>query len=349
MALLLSLLPSSWGREVASFSFGWKHRAGLHANARPDDPPPPHPHPSLTPAESLPSYDDSSWANVTLPHDALIASAPSSKACRQGCSGQSFLPRHLLWYRKPFKLPAEWAESAVWLDFEGSFRGTRVWVNGVHAASHSCGYTPFRLRLDNLSAISWGEINQIAILVDPDNGRGGGVDRGSGWWYEGGGLYREVWMVRAPRLHFAQDGLFAASSLPLHSLPSPKGRVGGALLRASAELHNAGSNAAGACISFSLLSPQGERVGRATSPHLSLSAGASITSSAEIKLEGALLWTLSSPTLYTLFASLHAEGTCAEGTEVDSVSTSHGFRSLRHDPTRGFFLNEEHFKVGAAH
>ena len=53
--------------------------------------------------------------------------------------GKSFIPRHVLWYRKTFVLPSAWAGSAVWLDFAGSFRNTTVWVNGVLSANHICG------------------------------------------------------------------------------------------------------------------------------------------------------------------------------------------------------------------
>ena len=57
--------------------------------------------------------------------------------------------------------------SAFWLDFEGSFRSTTVWINGVVSATHICGYTPFRVRLDNITAVTVGGENVIAVFVDP--------------------------------------------------------------------------------------------------------------------------------------------------------------------------------------
>ena len=120
----------------------------------------------------------------------LVAQAPSTKACPHGCSGSSFLPRKVLWYRKAFTLPAEWSDSLVYIDFEGSFRQTTVWINGVQVAHHACGYTPFRVRLDNLTSITFGESstsrappNVITVFVDPDNGDEGVRAKGSGWWY----------------------------------------------------------------------------------------------------------------------------------------------------------------------
>jgi len=96
--------------------------------------------------------------------------------------------RHVLWYRKEFKIPAPWKGDTFWLDFEGVFRNATVWINGKIIANHVCGYTPFRVRLDNITNIEVGGSSTIAIFVDPDNGDDGGREHGSGWWYEGGGL-----------------------------------------------------------------------------------------------------------------------------------------------------------------
>ena len=128
-------------REVLSFDFGWRHRAGLHAKANWDAEPAPDPDPGAAPDESKLDYAADDWAEVSLPHDGLIASAPSESACPGGCSGKSYLPRHVLWYRKQFTIPAEWKGDVFWLDFEGSFRNTTVWLNGVLVARHVCGYT----------------------------------------------------------------------------------------------------------------------------------------------------------------------------------------------------------------
>ena len=93
---------------MLSFDFGWKHRAGLHSEANWDAEPAADPDPGAAPDESKPDHADDDWAEVSLPHDGLIASAPSERACPNGCSGKSYLPRHVLWYRKEFNIPIEW-------------------------------------------------------------------------------------------------------------------------------------------------------------------------------------------------------------------------------------------------
>ena len=87
-------------RDVVSFDFGWKWRTGLHDWAPVDEPPPLNPDVGNDPAEAQNSYKDDNWDAVQLPHDGLIATAPSEKACPDGCSGKSYIPRHVMWYRK---------------------------------------------------------------------------------------------------------------------------------------------------------------------------------------------------------------------------------------------------------
>ena len=146
-------------------------------------PPPP---PSGVPAEAAAAYDDASWQLVDTPHDMLIAQ-PFDKSANMK---QAYLPRNVGWYRKHFALPADWSGSSVWLYVEGAFHETTVWLNGKPLAKHKAGYTSWWIRLDNqLAPVHYGtkgaaETNVLAFFVDASSG--------TGWWYEGGGLFRYV-------------------------------------------------------------------------------------------------------------------------------------------------------------
>ena len=148
-ALLTALLtPSRATREIATFDFGWRWRLGLHGVPKKDAPPePPSTGPGVNPPEAAAAYDDSAWAAVHLPHDGLIAQGASNISCPTGCSGRSFIPRHVMWYRKSFALPARWSgsggsagssargspdgESSVWVEFDGVFHAAVVFLNGA--------------------------------------------------------------------------------------------------------------------------------------------------------------------------------------------------------------------------
>jgi len=341
---LLALATGVGARDVVSFDFGWSFRTGLHSWADPNARPVENPDPGANPAEAVPSYNASDWRAVQLPHDGLIATAASTEGCPGGCSGKSYIARHVLWYRKAFALPASWAGSLIYLDFEGSFRETTVYVNGVRVAYHDCGYTPFRVRLDNLTALRLGadaekEPNVIAVFIDPDNGDEGARDHGSGWWYEGGGLYRPVSLVRTSPVHVEQDGLFAYSNLSWATQPAAA--PVNATVHASAAVSNGGASSVSVCVVATLTAPNGSVAAPAiASTVLTLAAGESHTFSLALAVAAPQLWTAASPTLYTISASVRlpsdADGTCAAAPAVDELTTTHGFRSLRYDADHGF-------------
>ena len=161
--------------------------------------------------------------------------------------------------------------------------------------------------------------------MDPDDGDEGSPSGGSGWWYEGGGLYRRVTLARAGRVHVARDGLFATSTFASDRST--------ARVTIQADVANAGDVDVDADVVLSV-GAQNATV------RLSLPAGTSATAIANVSLNAPTLWTASEPYLYDVRATV-----LVEGTKTDFVSTSHGVRAIRYDADDGFFLNEEHFKV----
>ena len=71
-------------------------------------------------------------------------------------------------------LPIAWSDSHVSVYFDGAYAVTHAWLNGVAVANHSCGYTSFALRLDNVTGVKWGEPNVLALFVD--------ATPYTGWW-----------------------------------------------------------------------------------------------------------------------------------------------------------------------
>jgi hypothetical protein len=183
-------------------------RAGKPPPTSPPSPPGPKPGPSdgpdILPATSpaaAPGFDDSDWQLVQLPHDYVVegaysASVPGDQGpgSRGGGAGQSYLPRHLGFYRKKFTLPASWKGNVVWIYFEGVFRASKFWLNGQAVREHAGfpgdahgegggvgmggGYTSFSVRLDNATTVHMdGKTdNVLAVYVDPR--------MGSGWFCE---------------------------------------------------------------------------------------------------------------------------------------------------------------------
>jgi hypothetical protein len=324
-------------RDEISFNFGWRHRTGLTQWADPDSLPPEGTDPGFHPREASSSYNDDDWQPVQLPHDALIATRPSQKACPDGCSGHSYIPRHLLWYRKEFYIPSSWKESLIWLEFDGSFRNTTVWINGEWQMNHAAGYLPFSIQLDSIATFGQDNPNTIAVFVDPDNGDQGGRSHGSGWWYEGGGLYRNARLIRTDPVHFSSNGLFVHSQVDFDDKHEAS-----AVLSIEASIQNDGDGHEKICMELDVVNPDRTLLLSMTSEPTVIEKGQIVSVSATSSVMSPELWTTLEPTLYKIKASLKA---CSSGEELDMVETHHGFRSLRFDANHGFFLNEERYKI----
>ena len=151
-------------------------------------------------------FDDHSWRTVHLPHDYVVEGTFTNTAAVSHGS----LPTPQAWYRKTFTLPASAAGKSVWLDFDGVFRDSTVYLNGNELGEHQSGYTPFRYDITKLA--NYNGRNVLAVHVNPRPYEG--------WWYEGGGIYRHVWLNIANPVHVEPWGVFVTSELPE---PGPDG------------------------------------------------------------------------------------------------------------------------------
>ena len=150
-----------------------------------------------------PSFDDSTWVPVDIPHDFVIngSFAPDDDAHR------GFLPRGVGRYRKRFKLPSSWQSRKVQLVFDAALQYAEIYLNGVHVADHRGGYTRFTVRLDNVTGIRYGDENENVLAVRVD------ARWGSGHWYEGGGITRSLYLESLPAVHFVTGGVFVSPVL----------------------------------------------------------------------------------------------------------------------------------------
>ena len=129
--------------------------------------------PVPVPPEVAPSFDDTTWSVLDIPHDYEVTGAYSQNAD----GGEGFLPYNVSYYRKHLTLPAAWAGTRIELYVEGALSASQWWLNGVplgSGATFHSGYTSLILRLDDSPAIVLGGPNIIAAYVDGT--------RKTGWW-----------------------------------------------------------------------------------------------------------------------------------------------------------------------
>ena len=147
-----------------------------------------------------PGFDDSQWRLLNLPHDWGIEGP--FKQEYSGSTGR--LPWWgVAWYRKHLDIPATDAGKKIYLDVDGAMAYSTVWINGKCAGGWPYGYASWRVDLTPF--VNFGGENVIAIRLDnpPDSSR----------WYPGGGIYRNVWLVKAEPVHIAHWGSYITTPL----------------------------------------------------------------------------------------------------------------------------------------
>lgn len=323
--ILLLALAVSVGRAPAaprqsiSLDFDWRfHRGDIpgvllpgstNANASPK------------PEFLASAYDDSSWQKVNIPHDYIVEGAFAPKAETQHAS----LPVEPGWYRRVISVPSADRGRWLWLEFDGVYRDSQMWLNGHFLGRHASGYTSFRYDVSELAKP--GVANQLVVRVDPTDFEG--------WWYEGGGIYRHVRLVSVAPVHVAPWGVQVVA----HVKDPRNGVQADAQLDIVTSLANDGPSGVSATVLNEVLDPDEAVVTtKRTAQHLNSKEGQDVHQS--LGLPKASLWSCERPYLYHLRTSV-----LVRGEVVDQTTTTFGVRTIRFDADRGFFLNGKPLKI----
>ena len=305
-------------REITVLDFDWRfHRGDLSAewteNTAVD----------IIAVDSplCPAYDDSAWRKVDVPHDYIVEGAFDPKAdVRHGS-----LPVEPGWYRKIIVIPASAQGRRLWLEFDGMYRDSRMWLNGRFIGRHVSGYTSFRY--DITEAVRPGEDNLLAVRGDPT--------AFEGWWYEGGGIYRHVRLVSVAPVHVAPWGVqvIAGVADPGDGVRADAG------VAITTVLVNESSTAVEVVLHSDIIDGDGT-VLAATQDAQKIAASGSVESKQSVRLSRARLWSCEQPCLYRLRSTVMLDGKA-----VDEAVTGFGVRTFRFDAERGFLLNGKPVKI----
>ncbi len=267
------------------------------------------------PQEAGATFQDSSWRHVHLPHDFVIEGTFAEK----DDPGHGALARNIGWYRKHFKLPQDASNKSVWLDFEGAFSDAHVWLNGHFLGSHRSGYTGFRFDLNQYA--NFGGDNVIAVRCDSS--------KTEGWWYEGGGLYRHVWLTITNPIHIAPlGGVYVKTSVG----------QGSADVDVTVTVDNTTQTPQIANIGAQITGPNHQTIG--ATPREQIIPPGSGVFHVVLHQPSPALWSVENPQLYTLQTRVQ------EGSKiVDEVLTHFGIRTIKFDPDQGFLLNGKQVKL----
>ncbi len=264
-------------------------------------------------------YDDKRWKLVDLPHDWVVEQPFDEKALKQ----QGYRPRGIAWYRRTFKLPASDRGKNIELQFDGIATHSTVYFNGSEVHHNWNGYSSFQINITPMARYGDDGINTIAVRVDAEDTEG--------WWYEGGGIYRHTWLVKRSPVHIATDGVHA------NPVKAANGRW---VIPAEVTLANTGPEAASASVDVSVFDASGRRVAGARSAPLRIVAQGDAVAKVAVPVAAPQLWSVDKPNLYTVRTTV-----LRNDKPVDSVDTAAGFRTIRFDAQKGFFLNDQPLKL----
>jgi beta-galactosidase len=284
-------------------------------------------------------FDDSKWRALNLPHDWAVElpfvrdEAQTSHGFKP--LGRRYPENSVGWYRREFEIPASDAGRRITVEFDGAFRDVLVFVNGCFIGRNDNGYAPFRFDLTDF--LNYGQKNYIVARVD--------ASFGDGWFYEGAGIYRHVWLTKTDALHLGRWESTVRTAVTDSS----------AILTLGTVVENRGKQAENAKVSWQILDAAGKTVATAEAPGQSIAVDGAATFTATVKLDNPALWSVDEPNLYSAIVTVEVDGKTRDAERI-----TFGVRTAVFDADKGFLMNgkplmiqgtcnhQDHAGVGAA-
>lgn len=270
------------------------------------------------------SLDASNWRKVNLPHDWSIEDLPNqipdsivgpfSKAAI-GTINTGFTIGGTGWYRNTFQLNSKQKDKLLYIDFDGVYMNSDVWINGHHLGNHPNGYTPFYYDLTPY-LLPIGKVNTIVVQVKNE-----GVNSR---WYSGSGIYRNVKLTFVNPVHINQWGVYVTT---------PKVTKESAQIDIVSTVINTTKATVSALIKIDLLDAKGN-IAAKSSASVIIPGGEKRDSKQLVIIKKPKLWSGQTPDLYQAKVTI-----LVDGNEQDQTTTAFGIREIKIDAKNGLLIN----------
>ncbi len=273
------------------------------------------------------ALDDAGWRTLELPHDWSIEGEFSDR--NPAGAGGGALPGGVGWYRKAFTLAPSDTNRLVFVDFDGVYRNSDVWINGRHLGRRPYGYSSFRYELTPY--VHFGAARNL-MAVRVDNSR-----QPNSRWYSGSGIYRHTRLVTTGRVHVGHWGTY---------LTTPEVGAQSARVSVRTTVRNAGADDRTIVLRTMIYDAAGREVAStASTRQLPRDSVAEVAQ--ELVVERPRLWSLERPYLYRAVTRVECGGSSARGGRAlcDDYTTPFGIRRALFRADSGFFLNGKHVKI----
>ena len=264
-------------------------------------------------------FDDSGWRLLNVPHDWSIEGEFS--ADNPASPGGGALPGGIGWYRKKFQVAETDKDKLIFIDFDGVYQKSEVWINGHYLGMRPYGYISFRY--DLTPYLNFGGENVLAVKVDNS------VQPNSRW-YSGSGIFRNVWLVKTGKVHVSQWGTF---------ITTPTVTAENAQVVIKTKIENQSGKENNLSLRIIIFNPSGKKHTQAEI-NVNPWKNSSEEFTNEIKIENPVLWSVENPQLYKAVTEVYFDGKL-----TDSYETLFGVRYFNFDEKEGFSLNGKRMKI----
>jgi len=285
------------GQRGMNFNSGWKFNLGDVSGAQ------------------NPGYSDASWRSLNLPHDWSIELAYNQSS--PSGSGGGYLDGGVGWYRKTFTLPSDASGKRIFVEFDGVYMNSTVYINGTSLGTRPYGYSTFEYELTpycNFGAAT----NVIAVRANNN--------LPTSRWYSGSGIYRNVWLTILNPVHVVNCGVAVVCTSSTAAV--------------STAVQNQSAAAASVVVATTITDKSGTVVATNTTGAANIGVGAQSTFSQSLSVSSPQRWSLTSPYRYRVTAIV-----LANGTPVDTFVAPLGIRSISFNANTGFSLNGQSLKI----
>jgi beta-galactosidase len=277
---------------------------------------------AYTDVDKAATFKPEDWKEVNLPHDWCVEGTfvnDNSIGSSPAVSG--YLPGGIGFYRKEFEIPETYKGGKITIEFDGIFRNSTVWVNGQLIGNHQSGYTPSNYDLTDI--LRYGNEGKNVILVKVD------ATEYEGWWYEGCGIYRHVWLTKTDRLHVDRFGTYVTT-------PSISSNEASVSIKTT--LKNEYKVAKNITLVSKIVDNRGIVLNTITTSQV-IEPFSSTEIAQKGEIQKPLLWSPETPTLYKVLTEVSEKGNV-----IDTYETTFGVRKIEFN-RNGFFLNGKLYPV----
>ena len=273
-----------------------------------------------------PKFVDTAWTKVNVPHD-WVVELPFVKSEQVEMDSHGYKPvggafpeTSIGWYRKHFTVDKAKSNKRFEIQFDGIYRNAEIWLNGFYVGTNFSGYVGNSYDVSDY--VNFEGDNVLVVRVD--------ATQYEGWFYEGAGIYRHVWLNITDKIFIPQDGVFVHSEI----------KDKNAIVTIETTVQNNHLKTTGGLVYAYITDRNGKVLAKTAEQKITLGIHKDITVKQKLNLNNVRLWSLEDPYLYKVISVVKSDNQI-----VHQTKTRFGIKTVKFDAKEGFFLNGNHLKI----